>query len=271
MQERLMRRWGMLVGCLLLGACASIPGQGVPSLSVQDSLSARCLQDPVYCATAAGRELVHGPVQTVGAAAASGAVVMAALDDVKKKEIQTALEQCANLARTEVLLEHRGAFEGLVPNAGECTSMTVDRTGRSVTWAIRLGLEMHESALRCAEMQLGKLRPGGFSLKQRYRFNRETGEKGLISPEEIQTLLKQGASEQLRGTLEPDVVIHTGNPLEVLAVFDFKFRCVKFSEEPEWRRYPAGHVYAGEFQGSIYVEAFGPEVHLVGPRKGVFW
>lgn len=271
MLGRLMRRLGwMLVGCLLLGACASTPGWGVPRHYAQDTLSSRCMRDPVYCATTAGRELAHGPVQTVGAAVASGAVVMAALDGAKKKAIQTALEQCANIARTEVLLEHRGTFAGLVPKAGECKSMTVDAAGRSVTWAMRLGLEMHESALRCVQMRLGELRPGGFSLKQRYRFNRQTKEKTLISPEEIQELLRQGG-EQLKGTLEPDVVIHTGDPLQVLAVYDFKFRCVNFDEKPEWRRYPAGHVYAGELQGSIYVDAFGPEVELIGPRKGVFW
>lgn len=271
MLERFMCRWGwMFVGCLLLGACVSTPGRGVPSHYAQDSLSTQCLRNPAYCATAAGRELAQGPVQTVGAAVASGAVVVAALDDARKHAIQTALEQCADLARTEVLLNHRGTFGGLVPNAGECRSMTADRTGRSVTWAIRLGLEMHEVAMRCAEMQLGKLRPGGFSLKQRYRFNRKTKEKSLISPEEIQELLRQGG-EQLKGTLEPDVVIHTGDPLLVLVVYDFKFPCVDFGREPQWRKYPKGHPYADMTQEQIYKEAFGPDVHPIGPRKGIFW
>jgi hypothetical protein len=55
------------------------------------------------------------------------------------------------------------------------------------------------------------------------------------------------------------------------AVYDFKFRCVNFDQQPEWREYPSGHRYEGALQGDIYKEAFGPEVHLIGPRKGVFW
>ena len=42
-------------------------------------------------------------------------------------------------------------------------------------------------------------------------------------------------------------------------------------QQPEWRTYPTSHRYEGALQGDIYKEAFGPEVHLIGPRKGVFW
>lgn len=252
--------WCVLVGGLLLGACAGVPGRGVPSHYAQDSLSARCLQNPLYCPAATGR---------VVTAVASTAAVWKLWDDATKLSIKRALELCANTARTEVLLRHSGTFKSPVPDAGECKSLTVVE-GRSVTWAMRLGLEMHEEALRCAEGELNRLRPGGFSLKPRYRFNRETGEKSLISPEEKAALLRQGG-EGLRGTLEPDVVIHTGSPLLVRAVFDFKFRCVDFDKEPEWREYPPGHRYAGESQGDIYREAFGDVVELIGPRKGVFW
>ncbi len=139
-----------------------------------------------------------------------------------------------------------------------------------MTWAVRLGLEMHEVALECARVRLSGMRPGGFSLEPRYRFNRETGEKSLLGTSEKEALLRRGG-EALKGTLEPDVVIHSGDPLQVQAVYDFKFRCVKFDQPPEWRRYPQGHRYAGESQGDIYKEAFGPEVHLIGPRKGIFW
>jgi hypothetical protein len=262
--------WLVLVGGILLGACAGTPGRGVPSHYAQDSLRARCLQNPVYCATATGREIASGPVQTVGTAVASSAAVWKVLDDATKLSIQRAMEICADMARTEVLLRHSGTFKSPVPNAGECNSLTVDAQGRSVTWAIRLGLEMHEVALQCAEAKLKEIRPGGFSLKPRYRFNRKTKEKSLISPEEKAALLRQGG-EGLLGTLEPDVVIHNGDPLQVQAVFDFKFRCVKFDQPPGWRVYPAGHRYAGKLQGDVYTEAFGPEVHLIGPGKGVFW
>ena len=180
------------------------------------------------------------------------------------------MEVCADQARTDVLLRHRGTFEGPIPNKGECKQMTVDMEGRSVTWAIRLGLEMHEVALKCAETKLNGMRVR-FSLKPRYRFNRATKETSLISPEEKAALLRQGG-EALKGTLEPDVVVHTGDPLQVQAVYDFKFSCVDFDKQPKWRRYPPGHRYAGELQGSIYEEAFRPAaVEIIGPRKGIFW
>ncbi|REG15372.1 hypothetical protein ATI61_12648 [Archangium gephyra] len=270
MPHRFVRRWGGLVaGCWLLGACASTPGREAPRQYALDSLSASCLKNPLYCATVSGREVATGPVQTVGAAVASAAAVGHALTHEMKTSIQEEMEECADKARTEVLSRLKGAFEGLVPKAAECKAMTVDAQGRSVTWAIRLGLEMHEVALACAQAKLGE-RGLKFSLKPRYRFNLETKEKSLITPEEKAELLRQGG-EELKGTLEPDVVIHTGDPLQVLVVYDFKFRCVGFEKNPEWRRYPVGHRYAGQLQGDIYRQAFGPEVHLIGPRKGMFW
>jgi hypothetical protein len=206
----------------------------------------------------------------VDATAISVMAALKVLDDATRASIQQAMQECADMARSQVLFGHKGAFEGLVPTASECKSFTVDATGRRVTWAIRLGLEMHAAALQCVEARLNETRPGGFSLKPRYRFNRTTKEKSLISPEEKAALLRKGG-EELKGTLEPDVVIHTGDPLQVQAVYDFKFRCVGFDQEPRWRDYPEGHRYAGESQGAIYAEAFGKVVELIGPRKGVFW
>ncbi len=271
MRHRFVMRQGCsLAGLLLLGACVSTPGRGVPSRYAQDTVRAQCLRNPAYCATVSGGEVATGPWQTL--AIAGGTVVAATrwLDDDTRLAIRRELELCANQARTDVLLRHRGTFEGPIPNEGECKQMTLDTEGRSVTWAIRLGLEMHEAALECAESRLNGMRVR-FSLKPRYRFNKETGEKSLISPEEKAVLLRQGG-EALKGTLEPDVVIHTGDPLQVQAVYDFKFPCVKFDQRPKWRTYPPGHRYAGRLQGDIYKEAFRPaEVELIGPRKGVFW
>jgi hypothetical protein len=206
----------------------------------------------------------------VDATAISVMAALKVLDDATRASIQQAMQECADVARTEVLFGHKGTFEGLVPTANECKSMTVDATGRSVTWAIRLGLEMHEAALKCAEAKLNGIRPGGFSLKPRYRFDRTTKEKSLISAEEKAASLRKGG-EELKGTLEPDVIIHMGDPLQVQAVYDFKFRCVDIDKAPEWRTYPAGHRYAGKSQGAIYEEAFGKVVQLIGPRKGAFW
>jgi hypothetical protein len=97
-----------------------------------DSLSAWCRANPVYCATATGREVATGTVGTVGSTVASVGVVVAALDEATKLSIQSKLEQCASEARTEVLLSHRETFEGLVPTEKECKQMTVDAKGRRV-------------------------------------------------------------------------------------------------------------------------------------------
>ncbi|WP_309891609.1 hypothetical protein [Archangium sp.] len=265
-----VRRGALLAGLLLLGACVSTPGRGVPSHYAQDTVSAQCLRNPAWCAALSGGEVATGPLQTVGIMAGTVVAATRGLEDDTRLAIRRELELCANQARTDVLLQHRGTFAGPIPHAGECKQMTADKEGRSVTWAIRLGLEMHEAALKCAETKLNGLRVH-FSLKPRYRFNRETKEKSLITPEEKAALLRKGG-EELKGTLEPDVVIHTGDPLQVQAVYDFKFRCVDFDRGPSWREYPPGHRYAGESQGNIYQEAFGPaEVVPIGPRKGIFW
>jgi hypothetical protein len=263
-------RGGLLAVLLLLEACVSTLGRGVPGHYAQDTVRAHCLRNPAYCATVSGREVATGPLQTVGTVAGTVVAATRVLDDDTKLAIQREMELCADQARTNVLLQHRGTFQGPIPNKSECTQMTVDAQGRSVTWAIRLGLEMHEAALKCAEARLNG-RHLRFSLKPRYRFNRATKEKSLITPEEKAALLRKGG-EELKGTLEPDVVIHTGDPLQVQAVYDFKFSCVNFDQNPKWRRYPPGHRYAGESQGSIYEEAFRPAtVEIIGPRKGVFW
>jgi hypothetical protein len=118
-------------------------------------------------------------------------------------------------------------------------------------------------------MRLRELRPGGFSLKPRYRYDRRTGQKSLVSAEEKDALLRQGG-EALKGTLEPDVVIHSGDPLQVQAVYDFKFRCVNTDGRPGWRSYPEGHPHAGRSQGQMYRDALGPEPQIVTPRLGTF-
>ena len=68
----------------------------------------------------------------------------------------------------------------------------------------------------------------------------------------------------MEGTLVPDVVIHSGNPLEVLAIYDFKFPC-PFSNDPTWNKYPEGHPYYGSTQGRMYREVFQVGPHLVAP------
>jgi hypothetical protein len=81
-------------------------------------------------------------------------------------------------------------------------------------------------------------------------------------------LLREGASAQLAGTVVPDVVIHTGNPLQVQGVYDFKFPCPG-TKDPSWRRYPPNHPQGIRTQGEAYNVVLGGRPRLVSP-KGVF-
>ena len=129
---------------------------------------------------------------------------------------------------------------------------------------MQLGIEKHQLAVQCARERLGALIPGRFSLEQRYRHDQRTGERRLISNEEAQALLRRGCGDELEGTLRPDVVIHSGNPLDALAVYDFKFTCPT-SNPPRWSVYPEGHPYSGLSQGELYQDLLKVEPHLVAP------
>lgn len=69
------------------------------------------------------------------------------------------------------------------------------------------------------------------------------------------------------GTIEPDVVIHTGNAAEVLDVLDLKFPCPG-TNSPDWGKYPPGHPFArmNINQGQAYRQAFGVNPARVAPR-----
>ncbi|HYO51840.1 hypothetical protein [Archangium sp.] len=237
--------------------------------SYDNSVSAACRQNPANCIALSGREAAFEPIRQAGTAVASVAAVLAALDDATRTSIEQVLEDCADLARSEVLLRYPKAFKGPAPNADECNQWTVDAQHRRVTWAMRLGTEMHEVARQCAEEELSKLRPGGFSLEQRYRYDSRTGRKKLVSTAEERALGESGNQGELKGTLKPDVVIHSGDPLDVQAIYDFKFPCANTDVVPRWAEYPEGHPYFGSNQGDLYKMAFGPNVARIIPRLGV--
>ncbi len=223
-----------------------------------DSPSATCRNSPSACVALYGKEM-----------ASTTAVLKVVFDETTKKSIEEALEKCADLARSGVLLRYSKQFKGPAPDADECKQETKSQ-GRRVTWAMRLGIEMHEVARKCAEEALGKLRPGGFSLEQRYRIiDLETGEKELVSAEEERALEESGNGGELKGTLKPDVVIHEGDPLHAQAVYDFKFPCGENGEPPDWGRYPKGHPLAKHTQKSAYARYIAPLVARIIPWIGV--
>lgn len=258
----------LLAASVLLGACAGVPGLGAPSSYRLDTVTNTCRQSPSNCAAMAGDRPALSPIRTLATAGATIGATLLALDSALQARIDKALEECADDARSEVLLRRMG---GRSPTPADCREQVgVDEWGAAVTRAMQLGEEMHRVALQCAQRKLGELRPGGFSLEQRYRYDKETGRTTLVSREEKEDLLRRGLRRELLGTLEPDVVIHSGNPLRAEVVYDFKFPCVNSDRAPDWRRFPEGHPYAGSSQGKMYGDALRTqEVWRVVPRLGV--
>ncbi|PTL82822.1 hypothetical protein [Vitiosangium sp. GDMCC 1.1324] len=265
------RTWWVLAGSMTLTACVGVstPGRGTPSHYALDSLTNACRQDPKYCATLAGKEVASGPVQTVGSAVASGAAVLKVLSQTTREDIETELKRCADEARSEVILRYPTEFKGQTPSDAECKQWTVDAKGRWVTWAMRLGTEMHDVALGCINKTLSRLRKGGYSLDPCYRYDKQTQKTTFVSCEEVKDLLDRGCGDELRGTLRPDLVLHSGNPLDVQAVYDFKFPCVNSNTKPEWRDYPETSPHYGCNQGQLYQEALGVEPEIIFPRWGL--
>jgi hypothetical protein len=214
-----------------------------------------------------GREAASDTWIPVATAGGSVHRVLQALDDATRSSIEEALEECADGARSTVLLRSRALFQGSSPTAEDCMQWVKDETGRRMTLAMYLGLKMHEFALECARERLDKLWPGGFNIEPRYRYDEDTGRKRLISPEEERALEHSGNAGELLGTIKPDVVLHTGDPLEVRAIYDYKFPCVNTDVAPPWTHYSEGP-HEGFNQGQVYEKVLGKRPARVVPRLG---
>lgn len=189
----------------------------------------------------------------------SAAATLSSDDEVKlpeklRAEVEKELKRCAELANGAV---NRKRFGG-EPTPAQCEEVLgTDTRGKKITRAMRLGEEKHTEALRCVGDRLGKLIPGRFSLEQQYRYDPATQSRSLVSTKERETLLRTNRWHELKGTVRPDVVIHTGNPLEVQVVYDFKFPCLS-TNRPRWGVYDeAEHPYRDRTQGDVYKEVFG--------------
>ncbi len=254
---------------VLLAACAGSPERGAARRYEFDSVTNGCRQQPQLCARVAGEEALVSStraMEVMASATRTGASVLRVLDATSTALLEKALTECADQARSAVLTERMG---GRSPTSKECNQQVFDEaTHRPMTLAMQLGCAMHAVALRCAQKQLDQQRPRGFSLEQRYRYDRKTRSLELVSENETQRLLRQGCGSELTGTLVPDIVIHDGDPLQAQAVYDFKFPCLNTDQTP-WRRYPDGHRYSGYTQKDLYEEALGPPARRVMPRWGV--
>lgn len=232
-----------------------------------DSATSACRQNPIYCTRVMGEETVVPTAVKGGAELASAAATLYVLSDKTKTDIESALKRCADQADEQVNRRH---FGGKSPSRSQCQEEVekdpCDKNKR-LTRAMQLGREKHRLALQCTAKELSGLIPGRFSLEQRYRGDPQTGKKELVSPEEARTLLKQGCGAELEGTIVPDVVIHSGDPLEVQAVYDFKFPCPE-TNSPTWRAYEQGP-FAGSTQGKIYFGILNVVPKLVAPLREI--
>jgi len=282
-----MRRQGaghgvvLFASLLLVGCSASRQGPPRQYEQARDSATQRSLSQPELAVPQVGekapvvpplravRPPVAGALATAGAAGGKGITdASESLEPELQERIEEALAQCADQARSEVMFKH---FAGRKPTAQECNEQVdEDSRGEPITRAMQLGVEQHQVALQCAEERLRELKPRGFSLSPRYRYDSTTGKAEHIPRETVNELLKQGRSAELRGTLEPDVVIHRGSPHQVQAVYDFKFPCVNTDQRSRWRDYPEESAHGARTQEELYRNALKVKPLRVQPHLGVY-
>ncbi|NMO14868.1 hypothetical protein HPC49_06130 [Pyxidicoccus fallax] len=268
-----MPRWLWVAGLAVwLSGCAGTPERGRTDRYGLDSATATCRQTPALCARVAGEETVvpvSRAVQVSASVGTAGSVVLRVLTEVERDLIEQALVECAEAARSEVIL---AILDGVPPTEEKCREEAErDKKNQPVSWARKLGTEMHKVARECAQRKLSELRPGGFSLEPRYRYDPDTEKWEFIDEKEVRSLLEQGRGGELKGSIAPDVVIHTGDPNRVFAIYDFKFPCVNTDERAPWRRYPPDPPYNGRNQQRLYQDALRPTHRpaSIQPRIGV--
>nr|WP_227027543.1 hypothetical protein [Corallococcus soli] len=181
-------------------------------------------------------------------------------------ELEERLKACA------VHADERGNalfFKNRAPTHAECLEeLDSDECGRPITRAMRLGQQKHVLALECAREVLEELWPAPFSIEQRYRFYPNARLLETISPEKEASIIAQGCTEQLWGSIKPDIVLHADrNLLKAALTLDFKFPCPE-SNQPRWTPYGKGSAYSGSNQQRVYEDALDGKALLISPRKG---
>jgi hypothetical protein len=185
-------------------------------------------------------------------------------DQDKVAELQERLVECARTAEHQVNSEH---FGNRPPTREECgEELEVDGCAEPITRAMLLGRQKHAVALACARDVLSRLWPAPFSIEQRYRFYRASKIVETISREKEQQFIEQRCTDELWGSIKPDIVLHPDyDLLKAAIIIDLKFPC-PLSNRPRWTDYGRGSAYDGSNQGVIYKEALGGELLLLTPR-----
>lgn len=182
----------------------------------------------------------------------------------KVVELQESLAECARMAEHRV---NSGHFGNRPPTREECgEELEVDGCAEPITRAMLLGRQKHNLALACAHDVLTRLWPAPFSIEQRYRYYQHSRILQTISREKEQQLIKQRCTEDLWGSIKPDIVLHSDyNLLQAAIIIDLKFPCPP-SNRPQWTKYGPKSAYPGSNQGEIYKEALDGEVFRLTPN-----
>ncbi|RUO90891.1 hypothetical protein D7Y11_22900 [Corallococcus sp. AB018] len=249
-----------------LGGCAG-PRPRTYAQQGMDSVSNTCRTQPALCT---GPESVM-PVPRAAQVATLMAGAKLALDAEAKQAVESVLKQCAEDARSEVMLRYQ---DGKDPTVEQCNELVRNARGETVSRAIWLGEQMHAVALACASEGLEAVISGRFSIEPTYRPAQRTGTFTPLSNEEVELLKQPRFLYELKGTLSPDIVIHSGDPIRVSAVYDFKFFCsnAAMKSAPEWRPLSNRASPNGPTQKDSYMKAFNlgtRQVLRVIPRWGV--
>ncbi|NNB95399.1 hypothetical protein HI113_15985 [Corallococcus exiguus] len=258
--------WLWVLVAVGLGGCAG-PRPRTYAQQGMDSVSNTCRTQPALCT---GPESVM-PVPRAAQVATMMAGAKLALDAEAKQAVESVLKKCADDARSEVM---RRYHDGKDPTVEQCNELVRNVRGETVSRAIWLGDQMHAVALACAREGLEALIPGRFSLEPTYRLEQRTGTFTPLSNEEVELLKQPRFLYELKGTLSPDVVIHTGDPIRVRAIYDFKFFCsnTATTRAPGWRPLSKNPSPTEPTQKNTYMDAFnlGPgQVLRVIPRWGI--
>ncbi|RKH95267.1 hypothetical protein [Corallococcus sp. AB038B] len=264
-------RWMWWLCCLLLWTACAGPEVRTPrsySQATMDSATAGCLRNPA-CAAQVGQDAILPWLARAAVRAAEVAAVMRLWEAAEVARVEHVLVECAKQANFDV--NERLLGPGGRTSREICEAKVVDANGREMTRAVQLGNAKHAAALECVQRELGATDAGRFSLAPRYLRDAKTGRTRWLDPEEVARWLAAGQFFLLTGTIAPDVVLHAlGNPLNVQAVYDFKFPC-PVGNFPRWDPYPDGHPFASKDQGEIYQQILKSEgaPQLMSPNFGV--
>ncbi len=254
------------VVCVLLTACAggswhSRHGE----LGFVDTETAAKVRHAAYVAEQAAASATRAAASPL-LRAIPAAMLAAMQQDHDADELEKQLAGCAVQAEQSGNARY---FRDRPPTRQECAEVVgQDHCGKPVTRAMQLGKQKHVLALQCAEKVLKELWPAPFSIEQRYRYYPNARFLETISRAKESQLIADGCTEELRGTIKPDLVLHGDRDLLKSALtLDFKFPCPD-TNEPTWTRYGTG-TFAGMSQRTVYEEALGGKALLISPRTGV--